>query len=582
MQTEKADVFSSEKAERHIRKEPAQLEENIKMKESSAANDLIALQHRKLFRAKRSSALACSSTSACSSAERPTFLLFQKSQEVDEHAPKTKKLSTGRDRGSELCFPLSQCSSSCATRNHADCSRLTGDGAKEDVFGAYRQLVLSPLPQRERLRVCASTGVEFREGQGVSQYQVEALAWMHRRKNGIMCAEMGLGKTRISLVFCLQCQRERPEPALLVVPGPIISEWEHEARLCFGNTVRIALYSKQSREELRALTFCLVTYDALLTAPPALFDIKWTVVIADESHKLSNGTTHWYKAALRLQGTRKFGLSGTPLTNKSRDIRSQLNWAVGADVVDMLNETELCSYLYSIDYERAHVDLPSKEQRVVEVEMDEMTRLLYDTVKNSAVLEIVKGGLLRQITVAPYLAGETLSRHGFDAPWVKLVDGPGGLGSPKFIALKALLQAALAQGKQVLVFSAFAQALYLAQRGTPCAGVISCETTDRMRADLVAKFKAGKLRVLMLTYQLGSLGHNFQNCQDGILLDLWWTKVAQQQAEARAFRRGQLRDVVFTRLFMKDSIDEHVYNTVQAKAVQLSQVLSLAAESREL
>ena len=51
----------------------------------------------------------------------------------------------------------------------------------------------------------------------------------HGIKGGILHLEMGMGKTLISLIYCLLNRRENC-PSLIVVPVKLIHNWQNEVK----------------------------------------------------------------------------------------------------------------------------------------------------------------------------------------------------------------------------------------------------------------------------------------------------------------------------------------------------------------
>ena len=179
-------------------------------------------------------------------------------------------------------------------------------------------------------------------------YQREGVAWMWKQyedgKGGILGDEMGLGKTVQTIAFITAVlgktatseDRERRYPlpegdrrqALVVVPTSTIANWQREFKTwgCF----RLVLGHGARKKDAIAQALeggC----DVLLTTPATLLnnteeigEIKWTVAIFDEAHVLKNPKGKHNKAAhevLDRSGcTGRFGLSGTPMSNKYEEL----------------------------------------------------------------------------------------------------------------------------------------------------------------------------------------------------------------------------------------------------------------------
>jgi len=444
-----------------------------------------------------------------------------------------------------------------------------------ELSNSFKQLVFKPPPQKETTTRCERSGVHFLGQNTLRQYQLAILEWMNPRPGGLVCARMGLGKTLIGETFCIQ----HGPGCLVVVPGPLVDQWLQDAKKMFGNTISIALFSNQTAEELRALQITLVTYDALVSkTATVLFSVSWNAILADECQRFCNPNTRISKLMNKLKGQRKFGLSGTPIKNELKDLRSLLEWCLGKPAV--IEMDSFSDHVYALEYSNAGMSLPDMEEVDIELDMPARTRALYDLVKKSSMPEICKGTVLRQLGVAPILAKKTLVKYCKELAqeaWLSDMAGEAGTGSPKMQALQREMLDSVEQKDQLLVICSFAQALKLAQNLVPqevkvC--VLCSETTDTARKEAIRAFKKGRIQILMMTFTLGAEGHNFQNCRRAVMIDRWWTDSSGQQAEGRIWRLGQLRNVSCKWLVMRNSSDQHVLEIVQDKHMQLEEVLA--------
>jgi SNF2 family DNA or RNA helicase len=481
---------------------------------------------------------------------------------------------------------------------------------------------LTELPQgcadatnRQVLVQCVQTGLLFREDHQLRPYQLKLLSWMERMQGGLVCAYMGLGKTLAGLAFCLALKG----PCLVVAPDQNIAEnvWLKEARLAFENA-NVALFTPSlSLQSLSQWRVIVTTYDVLacaaedlglLVKKPAetkqtrqttqektsrtqnrqhLFSLRFQAVLADESQKISNPATRWSQALRKLQADKRFGLSGTPLPNRLDDVRTQLRFALGDKVATKLADCQLKNYIYFLNYEVARIHMPEKNVEIEMLELDEDTQRLYQAVDHRPAVEpIVRLGIKRAITVAPYIARSLLKKYGyFDGlrdEWLCNREGSAGLLAPKLLRLQAVIQdVCVRQGESLVVFSTYARALKLAAHLVPSnvKFAVVCESMkENDRKKVVASFQARGILLLMLTYQLGSEGHNFQHCRYEVLLNPWWTEVSNIQAQTRTFRTGQQRDVMIRRFLFRNTIEEHVLCVADRKGTEMNNMLNQALQ----
>jgi SNF2 family DNA or RNA helicase len=98
------------------------------------------------------------------------------------------------------------------------------------------------------------------------------------------------------------------------------------------------------------------------------------------------------------------------------------------------------------------------------------------------------------------------------------------------------------------------------------AGMIRGDTPAATRTKLIDQFDAGRLPVLLLQSQSGSLGLNLQSCRYAAIVEPDWTAAVGEQSIARLYRAGQVNDVTIDFLLIPDSLDEHIVGVARGKA----------------
>ena len=166
-------------------------------------------------------------------------------------------------------------------------------------------------------------------------------------RGGMLCTEMGLGKTVMAMALVLgsPALRDRAEGAggtLVVCPVNLVGQWKRELEdKAPGLTVRCHHGANRTRrfEDLRDADVVITTYGIVMSEkftrvrravaagrrpPPAPLDMgEWTRVVFDESHILRNGTTTT-TACRSLCALRRWCVTGTPFCGNLRDVHHQL------------------------------------------------------------------------------------------------------------------------------------------------------------------------------------------------------------------------------------------------------------------
>ena len=80
-----------------------------------------------------------------------------------------------------------------------------------------------------------------------------------------------------------------------------------------------------------------------------------------------------------------------------------------------------------------------------------------------------------------------------------------------------------------------------------------------MRQGLVDKFQKGDIEVFLISTEAGGLGLNLTEANKVVIFDVSWNPSSDEQAQDRAFRIGQKRNVDVVRLVARGTIEELKY-----------------------
>jgi len=173
---------------------------------------------------------------------------------------------------------------------------------------------------------------------------------------------------------------------------------------------------------------------------------------------------------------------------------------------------------------------------------------------------------LRQICCHPKLVGN---------------DSPSG----KTETLFELLDALVAEGQKVLVFSQFVQMLQLIE--DECRAhdihthILTGQTKDRQAA--VNAFQDDpNPAVFLLSLRAAGTGLNLTTASYVVLYDPWWNPAVEAQAIDRSHRIGQTRTVNAYRLISPGTVEEKIWELQQNKAQTISDVLGEEGFARSL
>ena len=147
------------------------------------------------------------------------------------------------------------------------------------------------------------------------------------------------------------------------------------------------------------------------------------------------------------------------------------------------------------------------------------------------------------------------------------------LDSAKFARLRVLLPKLKAQGHRVLIFSQFIEMLDLIECLLGPLGLkmrqlrIDGSTPTAERQRRIDEFQAAgsKVFAFLLSTRAGGQGINLTAADTVIMHDLDWNPALDRQAEDRAHRIGQTRQVSVYRLVTAASVEESILKLQQRK-----------------
>ena len=465
----------------------------------------------------------------------------------------------------------------------------------------------------------------FGMGRKMRNYQMRGLEWMlslhNNGLNGILADAMGLGKTvqTLSLLAYLYENKGVSGPHLIIAPlSTLRSNWMGELNRWFPlfaeNTV---IYDgpKATRKELRARYFqdgkprfnVLLTSDAyILKDCSVLKKINWEYVIVDEAHRLKNPKSKLVQTLNKSFVARhRLALTGTPLQNDLQEVWALLNFlmprifnssdsfsvwftapvasAVKDSNIDVSEEEKLLiidrlhkvlkPFMLRRNKEEVEAQLPPRTEEVVWCELSGVQKRMYkELVENAGQARAWHSGgqnlqmNLRKVCNHPFLFADPSKPIPVDESIIRTCG--------KLAVLDSVLAKLRATGHRVLIFSQMTKVLdileiYLNYRGHSYAR-LDGGTPAETRESLVKQFNApgSDLFCFILSTRAGGLGINLQSADTVVLYDTDYNPQADEQAQSRAHRIGQTREVVTLRLVTAGTVEEKMLEIAGSKLEQ--------------
>ena len=424
-------------------------------------------------------------------------------------------------------------------------------------------------------------------------HQVEAVAWMTEReaegaefcRGGVLADEMGLGKTWMTVGLLLNSVV--PE-TLLLVPPALQPQWSAVLKQS-GINHRILGAPKKPAEGswvnhagTREFRVTLSTYDRAFTKVDFLQnETKYDRIVCDEGHVLRNGPhVKRFRELMRIDVTRKWILSGTPIQNRAADFNNLLTF-LGMEPAKRLKEA-LSKVAETVIMRRTvsdvrefvpamptvkpvHIVHPitmpfnSEEANVFGALVQRLEHAVERHAKTMIVLELYLR--IRQFLAHPDIYVQSLRRKYSREDYKR--EGWAGTASKA----AEFERFALTEAKEpTIVFATFKAEMDLAELTLRTAGYkvysIRGGMSDAAREEATVQskvdVKAGKPVAIVVQIVSGGAGLNLQHCSRIVFLSSHWNPAVVDQAIARAYRMGQTKTVEVHHFMMADSAEKNI------------------------
>jgi non-specific serine/threonine protein kinase len=450
-------------------------------------------------------------------------------------------------------------------------------------------------------------------------YQTTGVRWLYllyRLGLGACLADdMGLGKTVQVLALLTVLKREAGDdgrPSLIVAPASLLANWVAEAgRFAPGLRVLLAHPSALPAEELRTLEpKRLRTHDLVVTSYGSLLRVPWLettrfdLVVLDEAQAIKNPAARQTRAAKRLAGRARVAVTGTPVENRLSDLWSIFDFVnpgllgTAREFTDFtkrlaarphrpfepLRELVRPYVLRRLKTDRSVIaDLPDKTEVKAWCGLSRKQAALYaEAVGELADRLAGTEGIARKGLILSFL---TRFKQICNHPSHWLGDGAWAeADSGKLGRLREIVEVLSARQEKVLVFTQFREATSpLAAHLGSIFGreglVLHGETPVKRRQELVRRFQEDEhAPFFVLSLKAGGVGLNLTAASHVVHFDRWWNPAVEAQATDRAFRIGQVKNVLVHKFVCRGTVEEKVDALIETKQQLSREVLGGGAE----
>ncbi len=481
-------------------------------------------------------------------------------------------------------------------------------------WGESLRTILDNLRKPEKIK--ASVKIRALTAR-LREYQKAGVGWLAFLHNiglgGCLADDMGLGKTIQVLAFLLHLKEiknggSKQGPSLLVVPSSLIFNWLQEAQK-FAPTLNVQVahssYSDNPKKAIRGnkKPDLVITTYSMAGRLNWLRKYKWFYVILDEAQAVKNPGAIQTKAVKALSSDRRLILTGTPIENRLGDLWSLFDFVQPGLLGSSQEFRRFVSSLESNPEGYAKLrqivqpcilrrlktdksvipDLPRKVEMKIYTELSRSQKVLYKRLADELIarLNAVQGIQRRGIILAYIQKFKQACNHSDQ------LSGAGDYaesGSGKFGRLREICEELRDRRERVLVFTQFREMIEPLDRflfevyGRP--GVrLHGGTSLRGREKAVNTFQGSDyVPFFILSLKAGGTGLNLTAATHVVHFDRWWNPAVETQAEDRAYRIGQKKNVVVHKFICKGTLEEKIDEIIESKRQTAEKVLSASGE----
>jgi len=440
-------------------------------------------------------------------------------------------------------------------------------------------------------------------GRKLFDHQKEGVKFLLERKKCILADDMGIGKSVVGVVSALELGAKS---VLIICPASLKLNWKKElSNFCDENDIFVA----KSAMEWEPKKFTIINYDILKNYHTIvdsrkkvkkgshintdIIDHKFDLIIVDEAHMVKNSGSIRAKILLdvkkHLNPSNIWLLTGTPISNRPSDYYNLLNlidsavasnwqffvkrycdgrqirnkqtgkkfWlTTGSSNLDELNIRTKNIILRRLKDDV--LDLPDKIKIPVYFELE--NKVEYDKVYENYLLWRKLNG--KGSNVARQLVELTLLR--------------------KFLAIEKtkhcidLIHQFLENGKKIIVFTNYTEELEIIQEEFKNISVsIHGATKSDDRQKYVDRFQEDdKIRLFIGQIKAAGVGFTLTSADTVIINSLDWVPGNIEQAEDRAYRISQTKNVNIYYLLFDNTVDTLVWNTLEKKRNIIDKIIN--------
>lgn len=438
------------------------------------------------------------------------------------------------------------------------------------------------------------------------QHQLEALAFAMPKDAALLAIPMGGGKSRV-VVDLIQSRNHKR--TLIVCPAAVVDVWPTEFDKYAVKFLHVDVVTNKNHLQFPAPDYiggqyiAVISYDRFWREPYKTWIKKanFDLVVLDESHKIKSPASKAAKFAHQLTKIVpwRLALTGTPLHDRPVDAYSQFKYldpaVFGTRIRDFRtkyiefdefgpyvpyvghvrikgykNQDEFKEKFYSLAFAPEHVelDLPPLTFTDRYTELPKNVKRLYKEFHKDFIIEldgqyVVADNVLTRLTKLQQIANG------------RVIDDDGDLADLHYAKLNLLegwLEDLPETAAAVVFYQYQGDADYI-RNAVDRARRVYYEQSGQYNHWL--HFQHGNYNNAVIAVQIkaGSAGISLTRASHAAFYSAGFSRGDYEQAIKRLHRPGQHNHVSITRLIVKGTVDQDVYDVLQGKGDVIDELL---------
>jgi len=408
----------------------------------------------------------------------------------------------------------------------------------------------------------------------------------------ILADDMGLGKTTSTIIASLESQSKK---ILIICPASLKINWQREIEIYSNKKTLIVEGGKWGS----TFDYYIINYDIIknyhtIGEPEIgeqkntqISDTNFDLAIVDEAHYISNTTAQRTKLINDILSKipKVWLLTGTPMTSRPINYFNLLRIVNSNVTLDWSSYVRrYCGgYQFTVNGRKIwntggatnldELRLKTKNTILRRLKTDILD--LPDKIISPVFLTLSSTEYDSGLEEFIQIAQENKNKESLSVTINRLMKIRKIISEQKVDYTCEIIDRCLEQGKKIIVFTNFTMALdMLHEKYKKNSVVLDGRMSKEKRQKSVDRFQTeDKIKIFISNIVAGGVGITLTEAEVVIMNDLSFVPAHHSQAEDRAFRYGQKKNVVVYYPIFENTIEKIVYNILQKKKNIIDQVM---------